>query len=338
MTIDLEEMSLTDQRWRSFVAGAPGVTLFHRAEWTAVVSETYGFKSFALIGRERGEAVAGAPFLKIGRPFRHRWCSLPYTDALTPAGESGAAERFVGALAQRARDGISSVELRAAFDVSGAHPRVAGVRHILPLTEGADAVIRRIAPAHLRNARHAERAGVEISVGTADEDVEGFYSLHVRTRRRLGLPVQPARFFRNLAAELIAPGFGYIATAQLGRRRLAAAVFLCSGRTLVYKYGASDEREWSYRPNDLLFRTVIADAASRGFRELDFGRTDVADAGLRRFKSGWGAEEAPLVYTVLGDSRHRSAASAVRLISPLIRRMTPSFSRALGEVLYRYSA
>jgi hypothetical protein len=115
-------------------------------------------------------------------------------------------------------------------------------------------------------------------------------------------------------------------------------VFLCSGRTLVYKYGASDEREWSHRPNDLIFRTVIGDAASRGFRDLDFGRTDLEDAGLRRFKSGWGAHEEPLVYTVLGDSAHSSAAGAVRLISPLIRKVTPSFSRALGEVLYRYSA
>ncbi|HEV8471117.1 MAG TPA: GNAT family N-acetyltransferase [Candidatus Limnocylindria bacterium] len=338
MSIELEEMSLADQRWRAFVAAAADATLFHRAQWISVLSETYGFKSFAMVGRERGEAVAGAPFLKVGRPFRRRWSSLPFTDALTPLGEGGAAERFIAALGRTPRSGISSVEVRAAFDVSGGHLRAAGVRHLLPLTDGPDAALRRIAPAHLRNARHAERAGVEISVGNADADVEAFYGLHVRTRRRLGLPVQPARFFRNLAAEIIAPGFGYVATARLGRRRLAAAVFLCSGRTLVYKYGASDEREWSHRPNDLIFRTVIGDAASRGFRDLDFGRTDLEDAGLRRFKSGWGAHEEPLVYTVLGDSAHSSAAGAVRLISPLIRKVTPSFSRALGEVLYRYSA
>ncbi len=85
-----------------------------------------------------------------------------------------------------------------------------------------------------------------------------------------------------------------------GGRPVAAAVFLRGRDHLTYKYGASDRAALAMRPNNLLFPEVIRWACEAGCRELDFGRTDLDNDGLREFKRGWGADESPLHYTYAG--------------------------------------
>jgi CelD/BcsL family acetyltransferase involved in cellulose biosynthesis len=337
--IQLERVSIDDPRWRQFVDAAPDSTIFHRAEWVSVLAQTYRFRAFAVIATEGSTAVAGAPFLAVGGPFRRRWSSLPFTDACAPLGSAPAVSAFVGELERFAiKNGISSVEVRADHRSRPANSASVAVRHVLALDRKAGATLRGVAPAHARNARHAERAGVQIAVGNALSDVEAFYGLHVRTRRRLGVPVQPWRFFRLLGERIIAPGHGFVLTARRAGRPLGAAIFLASGETLVYKYGASDEREWAHRPNDLLFWTAIGAACQDGYGNLDFGRSDIADAGLRRFKSSWGARESALNYTFLGAAQKTGGTRVRNALAPLIRHSAPLVCRALGEALYRYSA
>jgi CelD/BcsL family acetyltransferase involved in cellulose biosynthesis len=77
-----------------------------------------------------------------------------------------------------------------------------------------------------------------------------------------------------------------------------------------------------------------------GFREFDFGRSDLAGTGLRQFKDSWGAVESPLTYATLGG-RRASLASSSRLQDALgtTIRHSPSLTcRLLGELLYRYAA
>jgi len=337
--MQLERTSPFDPRWYEFVAQREDATIFHRPEWSGLLAEAYDYTAFAVIATEFGRTIAGAPFLAVGRPFRRRWSCLPFTDRCGPLGDDRARSAFVDGLGVlAARDRISTVELRAGHPGPGNDLVSAGVRHTLALGTDATAVLRRMSSAHARNARHAERAGVTVSMGTTVHDVRSFYELHVRTRRRLGVPVQPVRFFRLLARRIIGAGLGFVGTARLGDRPLASAVFLRSGPTLIYKYGASDERTLSHRPNDLLFREVIAMACREGYQTLDFGRSDTEDAGLRRFKSSFGAEETPLMYTHVGSLRPPDLRRAGRLLAPLIRRSSPAFCRALGEALYRYSA
>ena len=71
--------------------------------------------------------------------------------------------------------------------------------------------------------------------------LEDFYRLHVATRRRLGVPTQPRRFILAFEA-LFAAGLGFVLLVRRGDRPVAAAVFLAFGATLLYKYGASNER------------------------------------------------------------------------------------------------
>jgi len=336
MTITVERTSVRDERWARFVEERADATIFHHPDWATLLGEVYGFESFAIVAIEDGAVVAGAPFLRIGGgPLRRRWCSLPFTDRCAPLGDEYAVRELVSGLAGlAARHGIASIEVRDAGTRSHGAADV-GVRHTIPLDSERTA-LGRVAPAHLRNARRAEREGVSFVIGNTADEMREFYELHVRTRRRLGVPVQPERFFTALQRALIAPGRGFLATARRDGRAIASAVFLRSGRTLMYKYGASDERYWSLRPNDLLFREAISLACLGGYAGIDLGRSDREDAGLRRFKSELGGVEVPLAYTRIGPWPEVRRLGGI--LSGVIRHSSPIVCRALGSALYRYSA
>jgi hypothetical protein len=127
--------------------------------------------------------------------------------------------------------------------------------------------------------------------------------------------------------------------AYSGSIPVAGAVFLTWNGTVVYKYGASDPDYWKLRPNHLIFWTAIRWACEHGYRVFDFGRTDLDNQGLRDFKSGWGATERPLVYSLLADRPPKPPSGRLsHALEEVIRRSPPWVCRAVGELLYKYAA
>ncbi len=316
-----------DPGWGAFVAAHPEALPYHHPSWIATLAECYGFRPFVLaVAGPSGRIAAGLPVMEIahGPRGRARWVALPFTDRCPPLAVDDGAERALAAALPPAAGaaGVARAEVRA--PVAGLAAEAVAVQHVLDLAPGADALARGFSSAARRGVRKARREGVEIRTAASEADLAGiYYGLHLRTRRRLGVPVQPRRFFKLLWRHVIAPGHGRLLLAYADGVPIAGAVFLEAGRTVVYKYGASDAAAWSRRPNNLLFAEAIAQAAERGFAAFDFGRSDLADEGLRAFKAGWGAQERPLVY---------AAAGAGEAAAP------PLVCRGLGEALYRYAA
>jgi CelD/BcsL family acetyltransferase involved in cellulose biosynthesis len=329
---ELTQLSLDDPRWTTFTRAHEDATPFHAAAWTGFLSECYGFRSFAATVVEGGEVVAGVPVAEVGR---RRWVSLPFTDACAPLGD---ARRLAAAL--EATRGARVVEVRA--PLPGAVGHAAAVGHVLALDADEQKVFAGFHKSQVqRNIRRAEREGVEVRTATTEAELtDDFYALHLRTRRRLGAPVQRRRFFSLLWQRVLEPGGGYLLLAHHGGHAVAGAVFLTAGRNVVYKYGASDERRWSVRPNHLLFRDAIARSCAEGRAAFDFGRTDHEDTGLREFKLGWGSAEHELVYSTLGaeaPARHRMTSTVAAAARGVIRKSPPVVCRAAG-LLYGRAA
>src|SRR5262249_46016140 len=129
--------------------------------------------------------------------------------------------------------------------------------HVVPLEPDVDAVQRRFSKSQVRRGiNKAKREGVIIHRRSDIAALDTFYRLHLRTRRRQGMPTQPRRFIRRFGA-LFERGLGSVALAEWQGKTIAAAVFLRAGGTLLYKYGASDRAYLDKRPNNLLFMEVI---------------------------------------------------------------------------------
>jgi CelD/BcsL family acetyltransferase involved in cellulose biosynthesis len=336
------ECSVEDPSWLELVRGDPAALPFHHPAWTLLLAESYSFKPFVLALVEKsGRMVAGIPVVEVGGRVRgRRWVSLPFTDTCPPLGPEAGANSLAAEIEEARREaGIASVEVRAR--IAGAPPgEQAALLHVLSLTSDPEQVAESFRPSVRRNIRVAEKGPAAVRIAATESDLtERFYRLHLDTRRRLGLPVQPRRFFRLLWSQMIQPGLGRVLLVDVGSDTVAAAVFLTWNRSVVYKYGASDPRHWPLRPNNLLFWEAIKWACENGYERLDFGRTDLDSPSLRRFKVGWAAQEHPLEYTLLGaahtDGRLRQPPQIVR---SAIRRSPRWVVRALGEILYRGAA
>ncbi len=339
------KLSPDDPRWHAFVASRPDASPFHDPRWSELLARTYGYPHFALTlmdGEDR--ILAGAPVLEVrSLTARRRWISLPFTDEcplLVTRGEDGrsADDAFTFSLNDLA---APPLEIRGAMEGVGWQTSADAVIHELELDSDIETVRRRFSRSQvIRNITRAQREGVVVRQATRPDDLDAFYALHTRTRRRQGVPVQPRRFFDLLWSELVSCGFAFILLADGGgREAVAGALFLASGSSTIYKFGASDPEAWPLRPNHLIFWTAIQDACARGDRRFDFGRTDLDNAGLRAFKSSWGATERPLKYSTLVPGWGAGAEGlASRALSVAIRRGPKWVCRGTGEALYRYAA
>jgi CelD/BcsL family acetyltransferase involved in cellulose biosynthesis len=336
-------ISVDDPDWFSFARHCDDAGPVHHPAWSSLIADCYGYRAFNLVLIERGAVVAGAPVIDVRRPlFGRRWISLPFTDSCAPlAGSVQARRAFEAELDDaRLRSGADSFEIRWGVSSPSAHRFERGYRHTLELEPDPDAVFHRFKRTQVQQRiRKAERDGVQIHRGTSLDLMRIFYSLHVDTRRRLGVPVQPFRFFKLFAERLFPDRLAFVLLALLDEKPIAAAIFLRWNRQILYKYSASLAEYRNYRPNNLLIWDAIKDGCLQGDRLLDFGRSDFGDEGLRAFKAGWGTTERTLVYSTVSSKRVRAPRTATPAVVRAVLRRSPRFAtRLVGSVLYRYTA
>jgi CelD/BcsL family acetyltransferase involved in cellulose biosynthesis len=337
------ELELGDPRWGTFVSEQPSALAFHDPAWARLLSECYGFRPFvAAVLDVNGAVTAGAPLLVVGRRSR-RWISLPFTDVCPPLARDQRSRRDLISYvtAAQASGRVGEVEIRAEVDGAEVRTHSRAVMHELALQADPDAVLKTFRASQVRQPiSRAVREGVEVRHAEDRADLlETFYRLHLATRRRLGVPVQPKRFFALLWERMIEPGKGFVLVARQRGVPVAGAVFLISPGTVTYKYSASDASRLKLRPNNLLLWEAIRWACENGRNTFDFGRSDLENEGLRKFKGGWGSTELPVVYSSIGgESTPRSAARFGDLAAVVIKHSPTVVCRAVGELLYKRAA
>jgi hypothetical protein len=333
----------SDERWMSFVGSKPQATIFHHPQWIKLLYECYGYRPFIMaVNDSDGNICAGLPLMEIKSPITgRRWVSLPFTDHCSPLySDPASLDRLVEGLSclfQTKR--IPEIELR--WDMPHcriSQPSAKFMLHNIRLSPDFESVAARFHNMHKRNISVAEKKGVRIEWGSKQEHLDAFYQLHLQTRHRQGVPIQPKRFFDLLGKELIDQGLGYVLLAYKDNQCLAAAVFLHWQKTLTYKFGASDTKWRSLQPNHLLLQTAIRWGCENGFTLFDMGRTDLGHDGLCKFKSGWGAEETSLTYSTISrrTPRHLVAGDTMKIVKPVIQKSPRWVCRLAGELLYKH--
>jgi CelD/BcsL family acetyltransferase involved in cellulose biosynthesis len=336
-------VELTDQRWLSLVESQSHATIFQHPSWARALADTYGYRAFAIVATDAaGHVYAGLPMMEVASPLTgRRWISLPFTDHCNPVLRDDSALKDLPAALKELRrsSGIPRVELRFCLPPHpGLQSSQAYTLHEVELSEDVEAVYQQIHKMHRRNVRIAENEGVRIEWGTEQRHAHDYYALHLHTRRRQGVPIQPRRFFDQIA-ELLQQGLGFILLAHHEGHCVAGAVFLHWRDTLTYKYGASLPDNRKLRPNNLVMWTAIRWGCQHGFRVFDLGRTDTSNLGLREFKTRWGARETPLSYSVITTQPPKPDHNGLeRFMTTAIRSSPTWVCRVTGELLYKHFA
>jgi lipid II:glycine glycyltransferase (peptidoglycan interpeptide bridge formation enzyme) len=193
-----------------------------------------------------------------------------------------------------------------------------------------------------RAIKKAKNQGLEVVDGMSEQDLRAFYRLHLLTRKKQGMPIQPYRFFKHLFNGLAPRGMLNLLLALHQDKPVAGIVMLWYKNAAYYKFGASDDSFLHLRANQLLMWEAIQRAQKKGFKNFDFGRTSLANKGLAQYKSRWGTKLVTLHYLRLpdvGKSGALNESSKKHLtLKKIIARMPPIMIRMSGEIFYKHFA
>ena len=333
---------VTDPRWRRAMS-APDAVVFHHPEWLRALRDEYRHAIWAVaLEDDAGRVTAGLPVATVNsRLTGNRLVALPFSDVCGPllGGDPGSLAPLVEALeAERTRRGLP-LEIHADLDGLPSSSHGDGFwHHTLALPADATGIPNLMKPVKRRDVRRAVREGVSVERRTDRAAIDAFFALHVRTRRKHGVPTQPRSFFRRLEPLLHAQ-LGFVLLAVHDGRPIAAAIYLQFNGVMTLKYNASDERRLKLRGNQLLYEQAFQIAVAEGCTRFDFGRTELDNTGLRTFKEDFGAQPEPLRYTLApARAEGRSVRSVSSLQKTAIRRSPAVVGRVAGAILYRHFA
>src|SRR5437868_10121300 len=228
---------LVDSEWDDAISMHPDATIFHSTAWARVLVDTYGHRPCYVQMSLNGSLLALVPMMEVQSVLtRSRGICLPFSDYCAPLTFSTFGHEVVlqklQPIARERR--CSYFELRSHSIVPVDVPASESYYgHFLDLRIGPGALISNFSSSVQRAVRKAERSGLTVSIQSTPDAMAQFYKLHLRTRRRHGVPPQPRSFFINIQRHLISAGFGFIVLVECQKAPIAAAMFFKLGRHAV---------------------------------------------------------------------------------------------------------
>jgi hypothetical protein len=325
--------------WEDFAASHPEATLYHRRPWLNVLRRAFGVQpSVAIIG-ENKSTLAACLLAQGGNPIRRSLISLPFSDFCPPlAVDESALCSLMSGLSGFAAQ--SRLEIRGVAAAAPWHVLDHFQRWTLDLSRPFGAIEKATDREVRRHLRRAREAGVTVECSRDAEAMDCFSNLQLESRRRLGIPSQPHKFFR-LVHEVFAKLDSIEVWFALHRgKRIAAVVVLRDNDVLHAKWsariaGSPDGASHS------IFTSIVEQHAQRA-SSLDFGRTDSRNRGLSRFKRELGATATDLPYSYFPQLPAVTSAENLtgvwQTASRVWRKLPIPIARALNNVTYRYLA
>ena len=325
--------------WRAALKLLPGATLYHCERWLEVLRSSYSINLQVVTLHSEGELRAAGVLARTKGLFSTRLVSLPFSDCGQPlALDDEARADFLRALA--ASNPGASIEIRGAAGPEPwenincfAHWTLAMQRSFAEIQAGFSRTVR-------GGIKRARKDNVQIDRGSSIDSMRRFFNLQLETRRRLGLPPQPFKFFATVYKKFARGDDCEIWLARLEGRDLAGLVLLRNGDQLCYKWAARLE-DGHQGANHLLVASMIEEHAGKS-RSLDLGRCDVRNQGLVRSKADLGCVARALPYAFYPKAPRIISSEVLsgpaKTLSRAWKRLPLPVTRVLGAALYRYIA
>ena len=337
---------LCDMRWGAFIKDHPRASVFHSTNWLRALQRTYGYDPLVITTCPPQAALTnGIVFCRIKSWLTgRRLVSLPFSDHCEPlVSNSRELDDLLLHMTQTVdSDKCKYVEIRPISREPGSQTRldrsVTYSFHCLDLRKSTQELFHHFHKDCVqRKIRRAEREKLHYEEGTSEALLHKFYKLVIMTRRRQYLPPQPLRWFQELIA-----AFGEDVKIRVATKNdlpVASILTLTHKKSMVYKYGCSDERFHKFGGMALLFWNAIQEAKDKGFEEFEMGRSDSDNLGLISFKEHWGAVGTQLNYWKYPSWPATNSSTWQKVILRRLVPLLPDFAmKTAGKLLYRHIA
>lgn len=334
--------SAQDAEWNAYVDAHPDATLYHRAEWRAAITKSFGHDCYYLAAKDRGRIVGVLPMVHTRSVlFGSILCSMPFLNfggvlADDPSAEAGLLDE-AGRLLRRV--GADYLELRH-LKRSSANlaTKTHKVSMVVELPSDPEVLFARLDRRRRHEIRQATESRYEIRFGGI-ELLDDFYDLLSLGWRNLGTPIYRKGFFANICQSL---GPQVEITVVYENGRPVSTAFDGAYRDTL-------EGMWTYTRRDSLkagantwlYWNLLKRGCERGYRSFHLGRSTV-DSGGQANKRKWTAEPRQLYWEYMmregtavpeldvQNPKYRLAISAWRRLPvPVTRWIGPFLARSI---------
>jgi FemAB-related protein (PEP-CTERM system-associated) len=347
ITICKSEGEAVSGDWDAFVAADPNGTLSHLYEWSEIIANTYGHKTFYLTACQDGEIAGILPLVHIkSRLFGNSLVSMPFQDygGIVAKNQEAFQSLLDRAFQLKKEHAARFVELRyreepAAFALSEGTAYGDKSTLILDISQGAENLWKSFSPKVRNQVRKAQKSGLTVQIG-GSELLDEFYRPFAVNMRDLGSPVHPPKFFTEIFRV-----FGddvRLALISEGKETVGGLIVFFYKNTAIVPWASCYRGYFSKCPNNLLYWETMQYACARGCTQFDFGRSS-QNSGTYHFKLQWGAVPFPLHWRIYGGgSTGNNAASpaaesrALRMASAMWKHIPVGIANVVGPRIRRY--
>jgi serine/alanine adding enzyme len=129
------------------------------------------------------------------------------------------------------------------------------------------------------------KEGLTVQIG-GEELIDDFYQVFLVNMRDLGSPVHSKNLIENVILEFKQTAKIFIA--YKNSQPMACSMAIGFKDILMNPWASSLKQYSTFRPNTLLYWSMLEYASDNGYRHFDFGRSTVGE-GTFNFKAEWGA-------------------------------------------------
>jgi len=334
---------LTYRDWNEHLLATPQSSIFHSTNWLRVLQASYGYQPYYFACFKGQQLSALLPFMEVKSWITGvRGVSLPFSDYCEPISDESTSypevlEQVIMAARQQK---WRFLEVRGGDALwRGISPYTFYYRHLLAIHKDEAQVFSKLRSNYRAKIRKARASDLTVTILRSPEAMAAYYRLHCLTRKRQGLPPQPACFFQNIQEHIIAKNLGCVTLVSHKGQNVAGAVFFSFGNRAIYKFGASDILYQDLYPNYLLFWHMIQWLCYHDYTELCFGRSAPNNTGLVQFKDGWATNKSRISYykynlrtaSFVQNVNHWSEAD-----SKIWQKMPITLLKLAGSVLYKH--
>lgn len=341
----------SDSRWNDFVEKHPLGCIFHHSVWKEVLEKTFPqLKSFYFIAEDSDASIRGAiPFFWVNSWITgSRFVSLPFSLYCDPLVET---QRIFNLLIkdivekQRQIDaGFIVIRTRFVSDLftdTDFKQFIGYKNHTLILDSSLEAIKGSFHRSCVRQRiNRAEQSHVTVTEACSESDVKCFYDLYYITRKKIGFPPQPYRFYRNMWDILYPRNMLGILIAKYQDQPVSSLLFLKYKQRVHAEYMGTDDNFLDHSPNILLFWKAIQLVKAEGYRFFDFGGSAINNLNLIAFKRRWGTVEEDISHyyfpNIKGLSSELEQSVKYKLLTKLSPKLPDRIFKWTGQLLYRH--
>jgi len=202
--------------------------------------------------------------------------------------------------------------------------------HILELEESADKTFQKFHGTSVRaSIRRADKKDLSFEIINNTIGLKAFYSLYTDLRTRIGLPSLPYKFFNSIYANLIKDNRILIPIVKYENHIVTQYLFYIR---------LSDNSRLNLYPNHKLFWEIIKLAIKDKAKFVDFGRTEVNNNSLIKFKEKWNTKRRQLKYWRLGSNSGKMSLTGKKksFLLTINKHLPKSLLKLQGRILYKY--